>query len=286
MIKISKKSNKLNNIVNFIFKHKILTFLIIILLFSLPLIIVHFLFKWHSNISFIQSEWTAGDIISYIAGFEAFLGTTILSFLALWQNQQHKTENDTKDKKIIEIENEKIRLSNMPQFIIQTCDYTKAIDHNIQLSDKLQNEDYVPLLYTPTHGFFITENMIGWASANKQLAVEKNKLSNFISLINCGNNTAHQVKLTMKIGNDKKIYIDEKVTSVKKDNEIFLYLSLNSHSKINSDLFLQLSFYDCFQNIYEQDFHITNTSEAILVKSYSDIKLTKKSNCMNLQLQD
>lgn len=282
MIKISKKSNKLNNIVNFIFKHKILIFLIIILLFSLPLIIVHFLFKWHSNISFIQSEWTAGDIISYIAGFEAFLGTTILSFLALWQNQQHKTENDTKDKKIIEIENEKIRLSNMPQFIIQTCDYTKAIDHNIQLSDKLQKEGYVALRYSQTHGFFINENMIDWVPDNQCPVIEKIRLSNFISLVNCGNNTAHQVKLSMKI--DNKLYKDKKAISVKKDDEIFLYISLSPDIEITNDITLQLNFYDCFQNVYEQCFCIKNMQEDIVIKTYSDVKLIKRSNCMNLQL--
>lgn len=93
-----KKSTKLNDYLNKIFEHKALSCIIAILLFVLPLIVVHFLFKWKSNVEWIQAEWDAGDVISYIAGFEAFIGTTFLSFLALWQNQQHKQENDIRIK--------------------------------------------------------------------------------------------------------------------------------------------------------------------------------------------
>ena len=90
----NKKSKNLNNYLNKVIEHKTLSCIIALLMFVLPLIVVHFLFKWNSNIEWIQAEWDAGDVISYIAGFEAFIGTTFLSFLALWQNQQHKQENE------------------------------------------------------------------------------------------------------------------------------------------------------------------------------------------------
>ena len=277
---MNNKSSALNSFVNWVFANKLKLFVIIFLLFAIPLIVVHVLFKWKSNFEWIQAEWTAGDLISYIAGFEAFIGTTFLSFLALWQNQRHKQENDVKDKKLIEIENEKIRLSNMPQFLIQTCDYTKAIDTNITLGSNYQG--YVPLIHTKTHGFFIQGDNIGWAPADKIPIIDQSKLTGFISLINCGNNTAHQVKLSMRIGG--KTYGDEKVYSAPKDDELFLYLSINSSAILNEDLILHLRFFDCFQNVYEQSFRIKDIQDAMLVVSYADIQLVKRSPSMNLQL--
>lgn len=276
----NKKTHVFDYYIEWIFTHKAKTAIIAILLFVVPLFVVHVLFKWNSGIKWIQAEWGAGDIISYIAGFEAFIGTTFLSFLALWQNQKHKQENDAKDKKLIEIENEKIRLSNMPQFLIQTCDFTKAIDPNITLGENYQ--EFVPLVHTKTHGFFIQGEEIGWAPADKIPIIDKNKLTGFISLINCGNNTAHQVKLNMIIGN--KTYGDEKVYSVQKDDEMFLYLSINPTANISEDLILQLRFFDCFQNVYEQSFKIKDIHSAMLVISYADIKISKRSSSMNLQL--
>lgn len=81
----------MKKIFGWICRHKVLTFLVVVALFFIPLIMVHFLFKWNSSLSWISSEWSAGDVLGYIAGFEAFLGTVALGALALWQNQQiHK----------------------------------------------------------------------------------------------------------------------------------------------------------------------------------------------------
>ncbi len=278
----NNKTHGFNYYIEWIFTHKVKTSIIAILLFTIPLAVVHILFKWNSGVEWIQAEWGAGDVISYIAGFEAFIGTTFLSFLALWQNQKHKQENDAKDKKLIEIENEKMRLSNMPQFLIQTCDFTKAIATNVALSQEHQN--FVPLVHAKTHAFFIQGDDIGWAPADKITVIDKTKLTGFISLVNCGNNTAHQVKLNMKIGD--KTYGDEKVYSVQKDDEMFLYLSINPKTKISEDLILQLRFFDCFQNVYEQGFRIKDIQSAMLVVSYADIQITKRSASMNLQMSN
>ncbi len=58
------------------------------LLFAVPLVMVHMLYKIDTEIIWLQSEWTAGEFLTYIAGFEAFIGTVFLGFLALWQNHQ------------------------------------------------------------------------------------------------------------------------------------------------------------------------------------------------------
>ena len=81
----------MDNFFTFIKRHKIYTLLIVICLFITPLVLVHILYKLNCNLLWLQTEWSAGDLISYIAGFEAFIGTVSLGGLALWQNQQiHK----------------------------------------------------------------------------------------------------------------------------------------------------------------------------------------------------
>lgn len=276
-----KKSNKFNDYLNKIFEHKALSCIVAILLFVLPLIVVHFLFKWKSNIEWIQAEWDAGDVISYIAGFEAFIGTTFLSFLALWQNQQHKQENDNKDKMLLEVENEKIRLSNLPQFLIQTADYQKAVDPNAKIS--APNRDVVALDYLKTHGFFVNSAGTYWIPYDKIPGIERSQLNKLISVVNCGNNTAHQVKLSITING--KEYPDEKALSVKKDDELYLYIGIDNGTSMQDDLILTLRYFDCFQNVYEQKFFLKNEPDCIYFKSYSDVKLISKNQSMEFSIQ-
>ncbi|MGN0654051.1 MAG: hypothetical protein ACI4KD_03950 [Oscillospiraceae bacterium] len=75
-------------LLNFMKKYKVFMIVLSILLFAIPLIVVQLLYKMDCGIVWLQSEWTAGDVLAYIAGFEAFVGTVSLGFLALWQNQQ------------------------------------------------------------------------------------------------------------------------------------------------------------------------------------------------------
>lgn len=273
--------NNLNKCLNMILKHKISTCIAIILLFAIPLIAVHILFKWQSNIYWIQSEWDAGDIISYVAGFEAFIGTAILSFLALWQNQQHKQENDNKDKMLLEIENEKIRLSNLPQFLVQTADWRNVVDSSSSISSK---PDIVTLDYHKTHGFFINEFGTYWIPYDKIPGIDRKELSKFVAIVNCGNNTAHQVKLSINVFG--KTFPDEKVFSVKKDDELYLYIGIDRKIPFQNDLVLTLRFFDCFQNVYEQEFKMENTPEYFRFISFSDVKLISKNQSMQFTIQN
>lgn len=83
------------SVIRWFLRHKILTFVIILLFFAVPLIAVHFLFKWKTGVYLLESEWSAGEIIGYIAGFEAFIGAVFLGIAAIYQN---KAANDINDK--------------------------------------------------------------------------------------------------------------------------------------------------------------------------------------------
>ena len=78
----------MGQIVTWIKKNKLIVGLITLLSFAMPLLIVHVLFRYDGGNNFIRAEWSAGDVLAYIAGFLAFIGTVSLGALALWQNQQ------------------------------------------------------------------------------------------------------------------------------------------------------------------------------------------------------
>lgn len=79
----------------FIKQHKAKIASFMIGLFFIPLFVVHLIFKWKSPYDFISAEWTAGDLIGYIASFEAFIGTIILGAIAVWQNDKANKTNDS-----------------------------------------------------------------------------------------------------------------------------------------------------------------------------------------------
>lgn len=78
----------MNKIIAWILAHKVRTFFIVLAAFIFPLVIVHTVFKLKTSIEWLVAEWEPRDVLGYIAGFEAFLGTVALGAIAFWQNQQ------------------------------------------------------------------------------------------------------------------------------------------------------------------------------------------------------
>lgn len=68
------------------------------------------LFKWNSRCNFISAKWSAGDLIEYIAGFEAFTGTIVLGVISVWQTEKANRTNDN----LLNLTNENERKSVLP----------------------------------------------------------------------------------------------------------------------------------------------------------------------------
>lgn len=83
----------MKKIYEWIVNHKVKTAIICVTIFMLPLVIVQVLYKLHLGISWLVSEWKAGDVLAYIAGVEAFLGTVFLSVVSLEQNRKAEETN-------------------------------------------------------------------------------------------------------------------------------------------------------------------------------------------------
>lgn len=84
----------MKNLLKWIKRHKTLSIIVFIILFAVPLFVVHILYKIDIRVPWLSAVISAGEIIAYIAAFEAFVGTVLLGALTLWQNERFKDEND------------------------------------------------------------------------------------------------------------------------------------------------------------------------------------------------
>lgn len=78
----------MKKLLDWIKNHKWMTILICALLFVVPLITVHTLFKIPAWSNCLVAEWSAGELLAYIAGFEALVGTVFLGLITVYQTEQ------------------------------------------------------------------------------------------------------------------------------------------------------------------------------------------------------
>ena len=80
--------------IDWVLAHKVKAGLIILGLFVIPLLVIHLLYKWQTPHFLFQSSWSSGELITYIAGFETFLGTVFLGTVAAHQNEKASDLNE------------------------------------------------------------------------------------------------------------------------------------------------------------------------------------------------
>lgn len=126
-------------LLDFMKKHKVCMFILSILVFAVPPIIVHFLFKMECRIVWLQSEWSAGDVLAYIAGFETFIGTVSLGFLALWQNHQIQEQHIESQEPLLSMN--LIDENSILYLLIENTGGVEAKDIDINIVDICNNGD-------------------------------------------------------------------------------------------------------------------------------------------------
>lgn len=105
---------------NFFRKYKLTIILIAVGLIIVVIFIpacLNMLFKMPAPFELFEAEWEASDALSYYGEILAFLGTTALSILALWQNKKISEANDKHTALLEQMEREK----NAPRFIFEEC---------------------------------------------------------------------------------------------------------------------------------------------------------------------
>ena len=91
---ITKEGKTMIKLLKWMQKHKLLTLLITLLIFFLPLALIYILYRIGMHYALIHAEWSAGDLLVYTASFEAVLGTVSLGALSLWQNIQIEEDHN------------------------------------------------------------------------------------------------------------------------------------------------------------------------------------------------
>lgn len=124
----------MSKILDWIKAHKVATVFIILGAFFLPLIIVHFLYKWYSGIWILASTWSSGDLITYVAGFEAFIGTVSLGIVAIRQNENAISLSN----RLISIEETSSLLARSPNLDVKPGDFAlKEMGEIFEIDDAI-----------------------------------------------------------------------------------------------------------------------------------------------------
>ena len=122
----------MSKILDWIKAHKAATVFIILGAFFLPLIIVHFIYKWYSGVWILASTWSSGDLITYIAGFEAFLGTVALGAATVFLNEKANRTNE----RMLQNEEKRDLLTRQPRVMIANWQIRYAtFDSDIKSDD-------------------------------------------------------------------------------------------------------------------------------------------------------
>lgn len=226
----------------------------------------------------IKTSLSVGDALGFWGAFLTFLGTAGLGALAIWQNHKIQNLNNEKEEANKFRDNEKIRLQCMPQFMIQSADPDKWMNRHYILPTELR-DTHTAMVRFKSFIFMYREDLKEWAPINLYPVMENGYEDRVFSIVNCGNNTAHQVKFYILIGNDR--YVCEKAASILKDDEIYFYVSVGR--AIVFDAILCIRYFDSFQNVYEQRFSITDNEGVINIVSYTNATLVERNESMRIQ---
>ncbi len=146
----------MDKLFKFVKSHKKVVSVIIFAMFIVPIVMVHFLFKWRSDCEFLQAEWSAGDVLVYTGGFYAFLGTVVFSMLALWQNHIIAKKNDEHNRELQSVE---VKLNAPILDIPFTGGLGQGSDGNCSnLSFHLRNLTFNPAINLKISNFAILNN--------------------------------------------------------------------------------------------------------------------------------
>ena len=90
---------------NWIKSHKkVVVGILFVIIFVIPLLI-NILFKFKAPIKLLESEWEAADMLGYYGSVLGFLSTTLLSMLAIWQNEKIKQLEEAKEAPVLLCQN-------------------------------------------------------------------------------------------------------------------------------------------------------------------------------------
>lgn len=149
----------MEKLLQWISKHKLLTVLIGAAIFFAPLLVIHILFLWNTGIDWLVAQWTPGDLMGYIAGFEALLGTVILGIITVKQSQDAQKMNERLSKENNYLQKISVQrllpIIEIPKVVVKdaqeiSSDY--AVKNTILVSESVSSDErktYIDIYTTP-----------------------------------------------------------------------------------------------------------------------------------------
>lgn len=154
----------MKNLFDYIKKHKTVTFFVLLgslgAIILVP-VIINLCYKFTCPIVLFQAEWNASDALNYYGVVLSFLGTTMLSLLALWQNHIMKEESDKHTKKLELMEYQK----NAPIIIVEQEPGLGSMGITSEIKMTIKNlSDNLAQNITLTNYMIANSNIIIWES--------------------------------------------------------------------------------------------------------------------------
>lgn len=134
----------MDNIINLLKKHPIRW---VLLAFFAPLVVVHILYYISAPHPSLTAQWGAGDVITYCAGFMAFIGTIFLGIIAIDQNNKLCEQND----KLHDQNDKLMKMQEDDSIRIRSCNVYLHNETHVALGEEtllLENEIQAP--YSPS----------------------------------------------------------------------------------------------------------------------------------------
>lgn len=77
--------------------HKKMVAGIMVIIIVIVPFLINILFKYKAPIKLLEAEWDASDMLGYYGAVLGFLSTTLLSMLAIWQNEKIRQMEEAKE---------------------------------------------------------------------------------------------------------------------------------------------------------------------------------------------
>lgn len=205
------------------------------------------------SLSYVKSK--NGDMTTMLAGLWSAGATAILGGIAIWQNMRYKKLADIKDSRYLKIENEKMRLLNLPYFSINTGPVDDILlkdngGNYIKLPDDPQvaavdNKKAIVVYVSDESIVFIS----GYPGHCAGIKPHEHEHVAICYAKNCGNNTANSVRISAKLNGQFVHY--PFIESYAKNEGKGFYFAFNVSTEA-VDISLVFTYYDIFRNKYEQ----------------------------------
>lgn len=206
--------------VDWILAHKVKAGLIILGLFLFPLLAIHFLYKWQTTHYLLQSSWSSGELITYIAGFEAFIGTVFLGIIASRQNEKANDLN----KRMLENEEKRDVFNRQSSIVVINHEMYAGLLNSFASSKNGVFQCYgVPYSKIPDEECILSLTLLNTSKSFtivKVLALESYKHDNIPSAFHCiANCVVYQKTSLISIAPSKECKIHFATT--KEEYELF-----------------------------------------------------------------